>query len=426
MDLLKTILQHEVFPALGCTEPTAVAYAASIAAHALAGPLTAIEIVVDPGVYKNGMAVTVPNTNGERGNLIAGVIGALIRQPDLKMEILEAVTPPMIEQARQLITAGNTAIACDRTKLGLYIDVTVRSGGDSARAVMQQNHTNLVLLEKNNTVVFAGETTGSPHRQPDYKTELRQRTIADLVDAATAMDAADEQYIQQGIAMNLRIADAGQQLKKVGYYLADLKDKKFLQDDVCSGSKIMTASAADGRMGGLNYPVMSSGGSGNQGIVAILVPYNVGKWFQIDDKTIARSIALSHLINSYIKCYTGSLSPICGCSIAAGVGAAAAIVYQQKGRDIARITLAVNNLISDLGGMLCDGAKGGCSLKVASSTDSAIRSAYMALNNHGITSVEGFIGRTAEETIQNLSRISDIGMAKVDETMIQIMLDKHN
>src|SRR6056297_2497683 len=111
MDLLKTILQHEVFPALGCTEPTAVAYAASIAAHALAGPLTAIDIVVDPGVYKNGMAVTVPNTSGERGNLIAGVIGALIRQPDLKMEILEGVTPPMIEQARQLITAGNTTIA---------------------------------------------------------------------------------------------------------------------------------------------------------------------------------------------------------------------------------------------------------------------------------------------------------------------------
>ncbi len=122
---------------------------------------------------------------------------------------------------------------------------------------------------------------------------------------------------------------------------------------------------------------------------------------------------------------SGDLSPVCGCAIAAGVGAAAAIVYQQAGKDMEKIAQAINNLISDLGGMLCDGAKAGCALKVVSSTDSAIRSAYMALNNHGITSLEGFIGKTAEETIQNLSRISEIGMAKVDDTMIEIMMQKN-
>ena len=119
------------------------------------------------------------------------------------------------------------------------------------------------------------------------------------------------------------------------------------------------------------------------------------------------------------------MSPLCGCSIAAGVGAAVAIVYQQKGKDIKKIALAVNNLVSDLGGMLCDGAKGGCALKVVSSTDSAIRSAYMALNNHGITELEGFVGKTAEETIYNLSKISKIGMAKVDDTMLEIMMEKN-
>jgi L-cysteine desulfidase len=158
---------------------------------------------------------------------------------------------------------------------------------------------------------------------------------------------------------------------------------------IFSSSKILTASASDARMAGLNLPAMSSGGSGNQGIVAILVPYNVGQYFKIKEKKILQSIALSHLINSYIKCFTGDLSPLCGCSIAAGVGAAVAIVYQQKGNDTAKITLAVNNLVSDLGGMLCDGAKAGCALKVVSSTDSAIRSAYMALNNHGITELGG-------------------------------------
>jgi L-cysteine desulfidase len=145
---------------------------------------------------------------------------------------------------------------------------------------------------------------------------------------------------------------------------------------------------------------------------------------KVDEEKIVRSIALSHLINSYIKCHTGHLSPICGCAIAAGVGAAAAIVYQVAGKEMQKIGLAVNNLISDLGGMLCDGAKGGCALKVVSSTESAIRSAFMALNDYGIASIEGFVGGTAEETIRNLSRISEIGMARVDDTMIKIMAEK--
>jgi L-cysteine desulfidase len=238
------------------------------------------------------------------------------------------------------------------------------------------------------------------------------------------MDDEDSRDIRRGIDMNLKIAEAGQNLKKVGYYISNLMHKGFILEDVFSAIKILTASAADARMAGLSYPVMSSGGSGNQGVVAILVPWKVGEFFHIEESKVIRSIALSHLINGYIKCFTGDLSPLCGCAIAAGVGAAVAIVYQQFGKDINKITLAVNNLISDLGGMLCDGAKGGCALKVASSTDSAIRAAYMAMNDHGITQTEGFIGKTAEETIWNLTAISKLGMAKVDDTMLGIMINK--
>ena len=177
-------------------------------------------------------------------------------------------------------------------------------------------------------------------------------------------------------------------------------------------------------MDGRAIPVMSSGESGNQGIVAILVPWNVGQAFRVADRTVLRSIALSHLLNAYVKLFTGGLAPICGCAIAAGVGAAAAIVYQRNGKDIPGLTLAVNNVISDLGGMLCDGAKSGCALKVVSSTDCAIRSAYMGLHHYGITEQEGFVGRSAEETIQNLGRISSVGMAAVDPTIVDIMLGK--
>ena len=207
-------------------------------------------------------------------------------------------------------------------------------------------------------------------------------------------------------------------------YIFNSVNKGCLLNDVFSSSKILTASASDARMAGIDLPAMSSGGSGNQGIVAILVPYNAGKIFKIEEKIILQSIALSHLMNSYIKCFTGDLSPLCGCATAEGACAAVALVYQQYGKDMEKITLAVNSLISDLGGMLCDGAKGGCALKVATATDSAIRCAYMALDNYGISHLEGFVGKTAEETIYNLSKISILSMPKVNETILGIMLDK--
>lgn len=426
MNILKKVLQNEVFPALGCTEPIAVAYAASIAGKEVTGLIEEIAITVDPGVYKNGFAVKVPNTGGERGNLIAGVLGALIKKPGLKMEILKSANPEIVNQAKSLIQKGKCRMHFDKSKTDLYIEVCIKSAQDTYRSVIESSHTNLILLEKNNQVLFEKKDTNHANEEEDYRSILKEMKISDLVDLALQMDDEDYHYIKTGIEMNLKIAEAGIELKEVGYYVSDLLKKGYIVNDVFSSSKILTASATDARMAGLNFPVMSSGGSGNQGIVAILVPYNVGLYFNIEENKILQSIALSHLINSYIKCFTGDLSVLCGCAIAAGTGAAVAIVFQQHGKDMQKIALAVNNVISDLGGMLCDGAKGGCALKVASSTDSAIRSAYMAMNDHGITQEEGFVGKTAEETIWNLSEIGKKGMAGVDDTMLGIMMDKNS
>ena len=425
MNLLQEVFRHEVYPALGCTEPTAVAYAASIAADAIGGNFQSMTIKVDPGVFKNGMAVTVPKTNGEHGNLIAGVLGALIAEPDRKMQILDGATDKKLEQAKQIVTTRKAAIELMPTKTDLYIEIDLKTTSGTAKAIVAHEHTGLIFLETNGNILLNKETEKKT-LTPSYREILKSKSIANLVDCVSNISPEDMAYLKKGIEMNCAVAEAGVHLKKVGYYLSDLMEKGLLQDDIFSSSKIMTASASDARMAGLNYPVMASGGSGNQGIVATLVPYNIGRHFNIDEETILRSIALSHLMNSFIKCFTGDLSPLCGCAIAAGVGAAVAIVYQQMGKDMEKITLAVNNLISDLGGMLCDGAKGGCALKVVSSTDSAIRSAYMALNGHGITSIEGFVGQTAEETIINLSKISAIGMEKADDTMLGIMMAKQN
>lgn len=337
---------------------------------------------------------------------------------------MKAVTPESLAQAKAFLREKKARIACDKSRTGLYIEVRLQTTAGSARVVLQGGHTNVSLIERDGRPVFQapqGETTGS---EDNYRHTLKAMSLGELVEAADAADTEDLAYVRRGIEMNLAISEVGHDLKKVGYYLDDLLAKGYLLEDVFSSAKRMTAAAADARMAGMSYPVMSSGGSGNQGVVAILVPYSVGRHFKIPDETIVKSVAFSHLLNAYVKSYTSDLSPICGCAIAAGVGAAAAIVYQQAGKDLPKISLAVNTIVSDLGGMLCDGAKEGCALKVVSSTDAAIRAAYMALNGHGVTAVEGFVGRTAEETIQNLSRIGHIGMAKVDDTMIDIMTEK--
>jgi L-cysteine desulfidase len=424
MNIYKELIAAEVFPALGCTEPIAVAYAAAVAAAQLKGEVQAVRIEVDPGVFKNGFAVTVPNTGGEKGNLIAGALGALIARPELKMEILQATDETLLARAKELLAQRQISLTYDEQKAGLYIDVTVKSTTGTARAVLEGGHTHLARIERDGALLVDASASGLSGKGHAYRERLREMTIAEMMDLVDALKEEDLAYLRRGVEMNLVLAEAGKKLGKVGHFVDDLVRKGLLVDDVISTSKTLTASASDARMAGLPHPAMASGGSGNQGIVASLVPYCVGRFYGVADETILRSIALSHLVNGYIKCYTGDLSPICGCAIAAGVGAAAAIVYQQAGKDLEKINLAVNTLVSDLGGMLCDGAKGGCALKVVSSTESTIRAAYMALNHHGITEAEGFVGGSAEETIKNISRIGEIGMSLVDKTMLGIMEDK--
>jgi len=424
--LLKEVLEHQVYPAMGCTEPVSVALCAATAARCLGRTPDETLIILDPGTYKNGMGVNLPNTRGEKGNLLAGAIGVLIAEPELKMEILRPATPALVAKAKKLVRDGKVKITVMPDRKGSYMEIHAKSGKDTVICVVEQSHTEVSRLEKNGQALVDNPPSGKGSKSSAYKRALAACSIKDLLKAAEAADADDLAYLKKGVDMNLAVSKAGMKLHKVGFYLMDLKKRGYLLDDVFSSSKILTACAADARMEGVALPVMSSGESGNQGIVASLVPWNVGQAFGIPEKKILKSIAFSHLLNGYVKVFTGGLSPICGCAIAAGVGAAGAIVYQRKGADIRAISLAINNLISDLGGMLCDGAKGGCALKVVSSSDAAIRSAYMGMHHYGITEVEGFIGKTAEQTIQNLARISTVAMSQVDPMIVDIMLAKQS
>lgn len=422
-NLLSEVLKHEVYPAMGCTEPVAVAFAAATAGRLLKGRTTLVLVRTDPGTYKNGLAVALPNTRGKKGNLLAAAIGAVTRLPELGAEIFKGLPAARLKEASALLRSGRARIEVDYSRRGIYIAAEVRAGSEKAVCVLEGGHKRVSLLRHGSKVLIKTGTRGAKKSLP-YKEALRKASFRDLFRAVEKVTPAELDYIRQGVEMNLAAAGDGLKLKKVGYYIDDLIRKGYLKRDIVSNAKSTAASATDARMAGVPVPVMSSGESGNQGVVAILVPWLVGKAFRVPEKRVLKSIALSHLVNSYIKVFTGELAPICGCAVAAGVAAAVAVVWQRSGADPRKAALAVNTVISDIGGMLCDGAKSGCALKVASSADSAIRSAWMASNGEGITDEEGFIGATAEETIKNISRISSLGMDKVDRIILDIMSSK--
>jgi L-cysteine desulfidase len=434
MNLLKEVLAHEVYPALGCTEPIACAYAAATAAAELGGPVESLRLRVDPGTYKNGAAVTVPNSGGAKGNLIAAALGATLARPGRKLELLQDVTDEVLQRAKELYDSGHCHLECLAGRTEFRVEATVAGGGHEACCVLAGGHTHVAQIEKDGQAVFQADEEVAPGAVSPrllgasaplgYRDALKQMSVAEVLASAATIDDEDRAYLRRGVEMNLAISEWGFEVGGTASQLQQMHREGFLSDDVFYRTKLRVASAVDARMAGMSQAVMTSGGSGNQGIVAILTPYLVGREMGVDAGRIIESIAVAHLVNAYVKCFVGELSVICGCAMAAGIAAATAIVYQQAGIDLRRIALAVGNVIGDLGGLICDGAKPGCAMKAVTAVDTAIRSALMALKGFGLSSDDGLVGQTVEDSLRNLGRITLEGMFQVDPTILDILRDK--
>lgn len=423
MNIIHEIFAHEVFPAMGCTEPISCAYACAAAVEQLGGPVERLELTVDPGTYKNGAAVTIPNSKGRKGNVIAAAMGATIARPSLKMEILKAVTPEVLAEACRLVDSNIVQYRCKNDERGFYVEIVAERGGSRVRCVVRDGHTNIICLEKDGVSVLQGHAAGG-HRADSYRDRLRAMTLEELLHEVVQIDDDARRHIQNGIDMNMSISEKGIDLKRSAWQLQHMMKQGLISSDLFYQVKQRVASALDARMGGMSEPVMTSGGSGNQGILTILLPYLVGRHMETDLATIQESIAVSHAVSAYIKCYTGELSVVCGCAIAASIAAATAVVYQRAGIDMAKITNAIDNTVADLCGIICDGAKAGCSMKIVTGADTALRSAFMALDGYGVSVDDGVVGRSAEESIRNLSKISLEGMGLVDSTVVGILQGK--
>lgn len=424
MRLLDEIMANEVYPAMGCTEPIACAYAAAVAAEHLPNPVEALDLKVDTGTFKNGAAVTVPNSGGMRGNLAAAAIGAILGRSAAKLELLRDAGEEQAARARTIIDAGMASYTCLNDSRGFRVEVTVSAGESSARCVLSEGHANVERIEENGQATYVRAISDEQGDSKGYRVRLKALPLAAVIDNVTRLDERQEAALRRGVEMNVVMAERGYEVPGAATQLKRMRDEGILAEDLFYRVKSRVAGAVDARMAGIAQPVMTSGGSGNQGIVAILTPYLVGRERDIPVDRILESLAVAHALNAYIKCYVGELSVICGCAMAAGIAAAVAIVYQEAGPDMEKIGFAINNVVGDLSGLICDGAKPGCAMKTVSSVDAAMRAAFMALSGFGPSHDEGMVGVTPEDSIRNLGRITLEGMFPVDPTLVDIMADK--
>ena len=427
------ILKMEVAPALGCTEPAAIALGAAAAASLLGGrEITAIEVWVDPNIFKNSLAVAIPGTAGLRGLEMASALGAMAGDPQLKLEVLEPVNDDAIARARKLLDAGRVMVNLLPEKKGLYVRTVIKGKQVKAECVLKDSHDNIVSLRLNDKevadspLITAKADSSAGSGLAALEAWLKGLSLAQILELVDDLTDDDISFLEQGVQYNLRLAEYG--LKHgcglgIGKTLDRLVRQQRLNKDMVLAAKILTSSAADARMAGVKMPAMSSAGSGNHGLTAILPIWAVQEYLDCDHRTVYEAVCLSHLIPAFVKAHTGRLSALCGCSIAAGAGAAAGIVYLLGGSRH-QVAAAIKNLTEDLAGIICDGAKAGCSLKLSTAAGSAVQAALFAMQGVEVHSTDGIIARLPEKTIENIGILSTQGMIETERTILKIMMDK--
>lgn len=415
--ILLNILKDQVTPALGCTEPIAVALAVAKAKETIGHLPERIEIKVDRNIFKNALAVGIPGTD-KKGLHMAVALALVAGKSKYNLEVLKDITEKDVSKAQDIISSNIIHVTIAEDIVGLYVEVEAFNNQWETRVMIRDKHDNIVLVEKNGKVIFKKEEI--KENKVSLIESIKKMNIRDFEVFIDQVDIEDLDIVVQGIDMNKKMAEAGM----TGKYGNVLNRETSIQDmGYTDYAKYLTAAACYARMSGYPLPVMSCAGSGNHGLTAILPVVAVGEKKQVDPEEIIRAVALSLLVTIYVKSYTGILSPVCGCGVAAGVGASAGIAYILGGT-LEQIEGAIKNMIGTLAGIICDGGKPGCAFKLSISADAALDSALMALNDIVISSYDGIVDGTAEKTIQNLGKVSTDGMINTDEAILGVMLGK--
>ena len=411
------LIHEEVVPAIGCTEPMCVALCTAKATEKLGCRPEKIEALLSANILKNAMGVGIPGT-GMIGLPIAIALGALIGKSEYQLEVLKDLTPETLEEGKQYLAENRICIkqkenCCDK----LYVEVICSAGSKTASAIIAGSHTNFVDDE-----MLTTNTAGLSAPDSEASVSLNLRLVYDF---ATTAPLDEIRFIQEARTYNMNAAREA--LKgNYGHNLGKTIDRPLAKgifgNSIYSHIISRTASACDARMGGAMIPVMSNSGSGNQGICATNPVCVYAKENENTEEELIRALMLSHLTAIYIKQSLGTLSALCGC-VVASIGSSCGITYLMGG-DFERICYSVKNMIANLTGMICDGAKPACSLKITSGVSTALLSALLAMEGKCVTSTEGIVDDCVDKSIHNLTSIGADAMCKTDDMVLNIMTSK--
>lgn len=416
-----SLVKNEVVPAVGCTEPMAVSLCVARATELLGKAPEKIDVMLSANILKNAMGVGIPGT-GMIGLPIAVALGALIGKSEYGLEVLKDVDDEAVERGKAFMNENRISIGLkEGISEKLYIEVLVKNGSDKAKAVISGGHTNFVLLVHNDDTVYEAQHAAEDEADDDDG----WLTLSKVYEFATTAPLKEIDFICQAKVLNEKAAEEslkGNYGHMLGKTLSQPLGKGIFGDTIFSHVISATACACDARMAGAPIPVMSNSGSGNQGICATLPVVKFAEENHNTEEELTRALMLSHLTAIYIKQSLGRLSALCGC-VVASTGSACGITYLMGG-GYDQISFAVKNMAANLTGMICDGAKPSCALKLASGVSTAVLSAMLAVQQKCVTSVEGIIDDDVDRSIHNLTRIGKDAMDETDRCVLEIMTSK--
>lgn len=415
------ILKQELVPALGCTEPIAIACAAAKARRLLGSFPESLEMKLSGNIIKNVKGVTVPNSGGLKGIDIAAVLGMVGGNADKALEVLEEITPEHIARAKELASRGICTYSLAENVPNLYISAKAVCGGHYAEVVIAHQHTNIIKMEKDGEVLL--DRTQEAEEKTDDTVDRSRLTVKDILDFADQVRMEDiEEIISRQIRLNTAISQEGLDNNygaQIGKTLMHVWGKS-----ATTRACARAAAGSDARMGGCSMPVVINSGSGNQGItVSLPVIVYAEEWEMSRDK-LYRSLVVSNLIAVHQKYYIGSLSAYCG-AVSAACGAGAGITYMYGGT-YEQVSLTIINTLGNVGGIVCDGAKPSCAAKIASSVDAALMAFHLSIQNKSFLPGEGLIKGDVEETIKSMGYIGRVGMKTTDTEILNVMIDRVN
>ena len=426
MEELTRLIREDMKPALGVTEPGAIAFAAARAKAETEGEVLRVDVALNSGMYKNAYTCGIPGSDAY-GNLQAAALGVVAADPAKGLESLDGITDADNEAAAKMVRDGRVHVALDHMGSEITIDATVCTETDTCSVHIRGTHTHIQWIEKNGEIVF-GEKTEQQEESEEAETPVIHRyTLRQILEYVKQVPAKEISFIREAFSMNIELLEEGIRSKKttIGPMLLRANAGKIISEDARKTAQLMCNGAIEARVLGLSSPAMSITGSGAHGIIATmpLFAYYEVNYEVIDDDILLRATALSYLITMYIKEYSGRLSAFCGCGIAAGTGMACGLGYL-RGASEAQQTMIIQNMASGLTGMICDGGNQGCAMKGMVAVDAAFRSVDMAMQNVCIDAIYGINGRTPEDTMRNMGRIASPGMVKTEEVIVDIMKNK--